>query len=154
MGLDSRVVLVCNKEDVLNIGKSVSKELEVYARDKLDDFWQNSTDACNRAHFLHNDSYKEHSVKYTNGISVSSHDFESFIFVFGNGNDLKRSLYMFTTCSADHEDIEGDYKVLFSIGYWGSANEVMQVVIDRVKPYGEVYYDYNDCDDLGFVKIN
>ena len=153
MGLDSRVVLACNKEDVLSIGKSVTKALDGYSRDKLDDFWQNNTDACNRIQFLHNYSYKEHSVKYTNGISISSYDFESFIFVFGNGDDLKRSLYMFTTCSSDHEDIEGDYKVVFSLGYWGSSNEVMKVVIDAVKQYGEVYYDYNDCDDLGFIKL-
>lgn len=153
MSRDSRLVLSCNKEDTLNIGNSVTKALEKYSRDKLNDFWQNNTDACNLMHFLHNDSYKEHSERYTNGVTVTAHDFDTFWFVFGNGDNMKRSLFMFTTCSSDHEDIEGDYKIVFSIGYWGNADEIMMVVVEAVRQYGDVYYDYNDCDDDGFIKL-
>lgn len=153
MSIDSKLVLSCNKEDTLNIGKSVSKALGKYAGDKLNDFWQNNTDACNLVHFLHNDSYKEHSDKYTNGVTVTAHDFNTFWFVFGSGDDIKRSLFMFTTCSSDHEDIEGDYKIVFSIGYWGNSEEILMVVAEAIKEFGNVYYDYNDCDDLGFIKI-
>lgn len=150
MSRDSRLVLSCNKEDTLNIGNSVSKALGEYARDKLNDFWQNNTDACNLMHFLHNASYKEHSDRYTNGVTVTAHDFDTFWFVFGNGDEQKRSLFMFTTCSSDHEDIEGDYKVVFSIGYWGNSAEIMMVVAGALEEFGDVYYD---CDDLGFIKL-
>lgn len=153
MSRDSRLVLSCNKEDTLNVGNSVSKALEKYARDKLNDFWQNNTDAYNLMHFLHNDSYKEHSDKYTNGVTITAHDFDTFWFIFGNGDDNKRSLFMFATCSSDHEDIEGDYKIVFSIGYWGSSDEIMMVVAEAVRQYGDIYYDFNDCDDLGFIKL-
>lgn len=153
MSRNSRLVLSCNKEDTLNIGNSVSKALEKYSRDKLNDFWQNNTDACNLVHFLHNDSYKEHNDKYTNGVTVTAHDFDTFWFIFGNGDNMKRSLFMFTTCSSDHEDIEGDYKIVFSIGYWGSSDEIMMVVAEAIRQYGDAYYDFNDCDDLGFIKL-
>lgn len=153
MSRDSKLVLSCNKEDTLDIGNSVTKALEKYARDKLNDFWQNNTDALNLIHFLHNDSYKEHSDKYTNGVSITSYDFETFTFLFGNGDDNKRNLFMFTTCSSDHGDIEGDYKVVLSIGYWGNSDEILMAVAEAVKEFGDVYYDFNDCDDLGFIKL-
>lgn len=154
MSIDSKLFVSCDKQDVLNIGHSVSKVLDEYSRAKLDDFWQNNTDACNRTHFLHNESYKEHSVNYTNGSSISSYDFNTFVFTFGNGDKNRRNLFMFTDCSSDYEDIKGGYKVVFSIGYWGSSDEIIQVVIEAVKQYGEVYYDFNDCDDEDFVKAN
>lgn len=56
-------------------------------------------------------------------------------------------------CYTDHSDTyEGD-KIIFSIGCWGSYNEIMMIVADAVKSFGDVYYDFNDCDDQGFVKL-
>ena len=153
MSRDSRLVLSCNKEDTIKIGNAVSKALSEHARNKLDDYWKNNTDAYNRIHFLVGDKYKDQSYKFSNGVSISSHDFETFVMLFGNGDDIKRSLYMSTTCSSDHEDIEGDYKIVFSIGYWGNSDEIMMVVAEAIKEFGDAYYDYNDCDYLGFIKL-
>lgn len=153
MSIDSKLVLSCNKEDTLNIGNSVTKALSGYARTKLDDYWKNNTDANNRIHFLVGDKYKDQNHKFSNGVSISSHDFETFVFFFGNGDDNKRSLFMFTSCSNDYNDTIEGHKVIFSIGYWGSSNEIMMVVAEAVKQYGDAYYDFNDCDDLGFIKL-
>ena len=153
MSIDSKLFISCNKEDTLSIGNSVSKAFSEYARTKLDDYWKNNTDAQSRVNFMWSDSYKDQNYKFTNGVSISTHDFESFRFVFGCGDEQKRSLSMFTTCSSDHEDIQGDYKVIFSIGYWGSYDEILMVVAESVKEFGDVYYDFNDCDDLDFIKL-
>lgn len=153
MSRDSKLVLSCNKEDVLNIGNSVSKALSEYARNKLDDYWKNNTDAESRINFMWGESYKDQNHRFSNGVTVTAHDFDTFWFIFGNGDEQKRSLFMFTTCSSDHEDIEGDYKIVFSIGYWGNAGEIMMVVAEAIKEFGDVYYDYNDCDDLSFIKL-
>lgn len=153
MSRDSKLVLSCNKEDTLNIGNSVSEALSEYARNKLDDYWKNNSDAESRLNFIWSDSYKDQNHKFSNGASISSHDFETFVFLFGNGDEQKRSLFMFTTCSSDHEGIEGDYKIVFSIGYWGNSDEIMMVVAEAIKEFGDAYYDYNDCDDLGFIKL-
>lgn len=153
MSRDSKLVLSCNKEDALNIGNSVSKALSEYARNKLDGYWKNNTNAESRVNFMWSDSYKDQNYKFSNGVTVTAHDFDTFWFIFGNGDEQKRSLFMFTTCSSDHEDIEGDYKIVFSIGYWGNSEEILMVVSEAIKEFGDVYYDFNDCDDLGFIKL-
>lgn len=153
MSRDSRLVLSCNKEYALDIGNSVTKALSKYARNKLDNYWKNNTDAQSRVNFMWSDSYKDQNHKFSDGVTVTAHDFDTFWFIFGNGDEHKRSLFMFTTCSSDHEDIEGDYKIVFSIGYWGNSDEIMMVVAEAIKEFGDAYYDYNDCDDLGFIKL-
>lgn len=40
-----------------------------------------------------------------------------------------------------------------SVGYWGSCDEIMMVVAKAIKEFGDVYYDFNDCDDLDFIKL-
>ena len=153
MSVDSKLFVTCSKEDVITLGSSVAEALNKYSRQKLDDYWTNNTDACNRFHFLHNESYKGQREKFTNGVSITSYNFDMFTFTFGNGDDSLRSLHMFPTCSDDHNDIVEGYKVIFSIGYWGGSDEILMVVAEAIKEFGEVYYDFNDCDDLDFIKL-
>lgn len=153
MSLDSKMFVTCSKEDVINIGNSVTEALNTYVRDKLDSYWKNNTDAQSRLNFMWGDSYKDQSNKFTNGVSVSSYDFNTFAISFGNGDDCTRNLFMFPTCSSDYNDVYDGYKVIFSIGFWGSAEEIMSVVSKALKPYGDVYYDFNDCDDEYFIKL-
>ena len=153
MSLDSKMFVTCNKEDVISIGNSVTEALNVYVRDKLDSYWKNNTDAQSRVNFMWSDYYKDQSNKFTNGVSVTSHNFDTFVISFGNGDESRRSLFMFPTCSSDYSDVCEGYKVIFSIGYWGSSEEIMSVLSGALKTYGDVYYDFNDCDDKDFIKI-
>ena len=153
MSVDSKMFVTCNKEDVISIGNSVTEVLNVYVRDKLDNYWKNNTDAQSRVNFMWSDSYKDQSNKFTNGVSVTSHNFDTFVISFGNGDDCIRNLFMFPTCSSDYSDVCEGYKVIFSIGYWGSSEEIMSVLSGALKTYGDVYYDFNDCDDKDFIKI-
>ena len=153
MSVDSKMFVTCNKEDVNSIGNLVTETLNVYVRDKLDNYWKNNTDAQSRVNFMWGDSYKDQSNKFTNGVSVITHNFDTFVISFGNGDESRRSLFMFPTCSSDYSDVCEGYKVIFSIGYWGSSEEIMSVLSGALKTYGDVYYDFNDCDDEDFIKL-
>lgn len=153
MSLDSKMFVTCNKDDVISIGNSVTEALNTYVRDKLDNYWKNNTNAQSRVNFMWSDSYKDQSNKFTNGVSVTSHNFDTFVISFGNGDDCTRNLFMFPTCSSDYSDVYDGYKVIFSIGYWGNSEEIMNVLSEALKPYGYVYYDFNDCDDEDFIKL-
>ena len=153
MSVDSKLFVTCNKEDVNSIGNLVTEALNVYVRDKLDNYWKNNTDAQSRVNFMWSDSYKDQSNKFTNGVSVITHNFDTFVISFGNGDESRRSLFMFPTCSSDYSDVCEGYKVIFSIGYWGSSEEIMSVLSGALKPYGDVYYDFNDCDHEYFIKL-
>lgn len=153
MSVDSKMFVTCKKEDVISIGNSVTEALNTYVRDKLDNYWKDNTDAQSRINFMWSDSYKDQNNKFTNGVSVTSHNFDTFVISFGNGDDCIRNLFMFPTCSSDYSDVHEGYKVIFSIGYWGSSEEIMNVVAGALKPYGDVYYDFNDCDDKDFIKL-
>ena len=118
MSVDSKMFVTCNKEDVISIGNSVTESLNTYVRDKLDNYWKNNTDAQSRVNFMWSDSYKDQSNKFTNGVSVTSYNFDTFVISFGNGDESRRSLFMFPTCSSDYSDVCEGYKVIFSIGYW------------------------------------
>lgn len=153
MSVDSKMFVTCNKEDVINIGNSVTEVLNVYVRGKLDNYWRHNTTCSNRLQFLFDKSLEEHSRKFTNGVSVTSHNFDTFVISFGNGDESRRSLFMFPTCSSDYSDVCEGHKVIFSIGYWGNSEEIMSVLSGALKPYGDVYYDFNDCDDEYFIKL-
>lgn len=153
MSVDSKMFVTCNKEDVISIGNSVTEALNTYVRGKLDNHWKNNTDAQSRVNFMWSDSYKDQSNKFTNGVSVITHNFDTFVISFGNGDDCIRNLFMFPTCSSDYNDVCDGYKVIFSIGYWGNSEEVMSVLSEALKPYGDTYYDFNDCDDEYFIKL-
>lgn len=153
MSVDSKMFVTCNKEDVISIGNSVTEALNTYVRDKLDSYWRYNTDAQSRVNFMWSDSYKDQNYKFTNGVSVTSHNFDTFVISFGNGDESRRSLFMFPTCSSDYNDVYDGYKVIFSIGYWGNSEEIMNVLSEALKPFGDVYYDFNDCDDLDFIKL-
>ena len=153
MSVDSKMFVTCNKEDVISIGNSVTEALNNYVRDKLDNYWRYNTTCSNRLQFLFDKILEEHSRKFTNGVSVTTRNFDAFVISFGNGDESRRNLFMCPTCSSDYNDVCDGYKVIFSIGHWGSIEEIMNVVAGALKPYGDVYYDFNDCDEVYFIKL-
>lgn len=153
MSVDSKMFVTCKKEDVMSIGNSVTEALNTYVRGKLDSYWRYNTTCSNRLQFLFDKSLEEHSRKFTNGVSVTTRNFDSFVISFGNGDESRRNLFMSPTCSSDYSDVYDGYKVIFSIGYWGSSEEIMNVLSEALKPFGDVYYDFNDCDDKDFIKL-
>tara|TARA_Y100001956_G_scaffold4944_1_gene4465 strand:- start:22369 stop:22836 length:468 start_codon:yes stop_codon:yes gene_type:complete len=153
MSVDSKLFVTCGKDKLTEVMNSVIDSLNVYQRTKLDNYWQNNTDAVNRIHFLRDEDYREQSKTYTNGVRGDFYNFDVLSLTFGNGDENLRMLQVFPDCSCDYDDIyEGD-KIIFSIGCWGMYDEIMKVVAKAVAPFGDVYYDFNDCDDKDFIKL-
>jgi hypothetical protein len=153
MSVASTVFVACKKEQVLEIGKAVVDSLSEFAIKKTDEYWEKHTDAFNRMHFLHADKFKNHGLQFSNGCVVDSYNFETFSFSFGCGDSLKRSVSMFTQCSTDYSEVFEGHKVIFHVSCWGMYDEIMKLIAETVKPYGDVYYDFNDCDDEDFIKL-
>ena len=153
MSVDSKLFVTCNKEDIINIGQVVSQALDEYSREVLDNHWKNNTDYLNRLQFLCSKDRKNAAMKFTNGVSIHSHNFDHFVFTFGSGDYSERMLSMFPTCSSDFNDTYEGHKVVFSLGMWGKYGDIMMVIAEAVKGFGSVFYKSNDCDDKDFVKL-
>ncbi|AGH31875.1 hypothetical protein VPIG_00017 [Vibrio phage PWH3a-P1] len=152
MSVDAILFVTCGKDKTQDVGSAVKKALDHYVREILDKAVEKSG-AINRGHFIHNGVFD--SSNYCNGVSsIETTDFSFFRFHFKNGDENSRVLCMYTDCSCDYSDTyEGD-KIIFGIGHWGDCDGIMKVVAEAVKPFGDVYYDHNDCDTEDFVKLS
>ena len=66
-------------------------------------------------------------------------------------NGEYRKLFIMTDIESDHKEFIGEHPALwFSLGYWGSVDKIMKSLIEPLKELGNVYYDFNDCDDKDF----
>lgn len=150
MGIDSKLFVTCGKENTVAVGQSVRNTLNVWIRKSLD----KDMKKYGAVNYFQVKEVLPKDIYYTNGVKgFYSHDLESFTISFGCGDDMERTLWMHTDCSVDYNDaFEGD-KIIFSIGCWGMYEEIMKVVADAVRQFGDVYYDKNDSDAEGFVKI-
>ena len=84
---------------------------------------------------------------WSNGIrGVDTYNFEVFYINFSIDKE-QRSLFVTHTCSSDYKDIYDGDKIIFSLGKWGMCEEIMQVVIESVKEFGDVYYTPDDCSE-------
>lgn len=148
MSVDAKLFVTCGKDRMFDIIGAVVKQLNIYSRAKLDSYIEDSG-LMNRIQY----KGKEHDKKYSNGCRFNGHNPEVISFIFGSGDLNFRRLGMFCDCSLDYTDSYKGAKVIFSIGHWGACDEIMQELITALKPFGDVYYDHNDCDDEGFVKV-
>tara|TARA_R110002020_G_scaffold29718_1_gene93772 strand:+ start:46 stop:504 length:459 start_codon:yes stop_codon:yes gene_type:complete len=150
MSVDSKLFVTCGKNRTTEVGQAVKKALDVWVRKELDEAVRH-TGSHSRGYLI---AKPIKDLYFTNGIkSIDTHDFRYYTFNFGCGDRNARMLGMFIDCSCDYDDTyEGD-KIIFSIGCWGMYDEIMKVVAKAVASFGDVYYDFNDCDDQDFVKL-
>ena len=81
--------------------------------------------------------------------------FHAVMVVF-NFNREDRMLRVSFDCDCDlenHPEIEGTSCIWLSIGNWGSSEEIMMLVLKSLSELGDTYIDYNDSDDIDFVKV-
>jgi hypothetical protein len=154
MGVDTTMFVATKKENILNVMPKVIDTLNVWQRKKLDAYWKEKGFNC-RASFLLRDKEldNERDIKnYSNGIrTINTYDFRSFTLQLTVDGE-NRVLFITHNCSNDYSDTyEGD-KIIFSLGYWGLSVEMMKVVAEVCKEFGDCYFTENDCRDE-FVKI-
>lgn len=153
MSVDSKMFVTCGKDKLVDVLDAVMKQLNTWSREELDTYWKNNTDAVNRAHFLHNEDYKTQSETFSNGVHLHAYSMDCLGIIFGCGDEFNRCLNVFPNCSEDYHDTVEGGKIIFSTGYWGKNKEIMNQVAIAISPFGDVYYDHNDCDDEGFIKL-
>lgn len=152
----SAIVFVTAKPGKANeVYGVVKKVINKWQRNLLDEYWRNKGFES-RLEFLYRDkelSCNKDLKDWTNGIySCNTYDFRSFNMNF-KVNGEQRRLFCTHTCSCDYSETYKGDKIIFSIGYWGMSDEIMKIVGEACKPFGDVYYDFNDSDDKDFVKL-
>jgi hypothetical protein len=156
MGLDSKLFVATKKENILKVMPKVIGSLNTYIRAELDAYLEEKG-FSNRMQFMFRD--KESKLNkdlkdFSNGISeCTTYDFRSWNINFKIQGE-NRSLFVTHTCSNDYKEVYDGDKIIFSLGYWGLSDEIMKVIAESLKEFGDVYYDFNDCDDEDFVKLN
>ncbi len=153
MSVDSKMFVTCGKDKFVDVVNAVVKQLNVWVRKELDDYWQNNTDAKSRAEFLWVEDYKAQAELFTKGVRIHGHDLSIVSLLFGCSDHSHRQLSVLPDCSCDYKDTFKGDKILFSIGHWGKNHSIMNQVAIALSPFGDVYYDRNDCDEEGFVLV-
>ena len=151
MGVDSKLFVVCKQEEKMIVVKKVLETLNALSFERLQDKEKESR--YSRLQIINNPlTFGRYSV----GARVSSRDFELFTIDFGVGDGIERIAWVHTTGDCDVASYlqEGMGAVIISVGCWGSNVMIMHTIADALKPFGNVYIDYNDCDDVDYVKVN
>jgi hypothetical protein len=150
MSVDSKVFVVADISKGSEIGNAVYLHLSSWYRTKFNE--------ANK-HLLNNNNFfwpiAEDCVKdtWSQFVELRSTSFGLYTMVFKIDGE-NRCLYYFLECSCDTDDITTKNTFSFMIGHWGKYQEIMQEVISVLKNYGDVYWDENDCDDLGYELQN
>lgn len=150
MGVDTKVFVAADKSKLLEAVGEVKKHLDIFIRTNLDAFVEDKG-YNNRFNAVRN-CKEDHGVRYSNGVSQTCVDFMGsdaiFQIMFGCGDTDDRILHC-TQMNAINEIIEGN-KIIFSLGCWGSNEDIAKILCGALAKFGPVYYDFNDCDDIDF----
>lgn len=156
MGLSTNLFVGTKEENILKIMPKVINVLNDFIRTELDQY-ANRKGFDNRSMFLFRDKDSDINKDlkdFSNGIiSCETHDFESFSIFFTIKGE-KRRLFVTHSCSNDYSEIYKGEKIIFTLGCWGMSEKIMMVISEVVKEFRDVYYDYNDCDEIEPKKIN
>lgn len=60
-------------------------------------------------------------------------------------NNEDRRMFVHFDCDCDKKQYGGS-KIIWSVNYWGLAEEIILTVCKAMKQYGRVFYEANDCD--------
>lgn len=144
MGCDTKLFVATKTENITKVMPKVLKALNEWQRNRLDQYW-NDNGFRSRLQFLFSTKDDENYQNFSNGVkSCNTYDFESFSIYFTVENEDRR-LFVTHSCSSDYSEFyEGD-KIIFSLGTWGMSTEIMKVVAETVKEFGDVYFCENDC---------
>lgn len=147
MSVDCKLFVVSGRENQSLIGNAVADALNKHIRSVVKTKAEEVGDSI-VAFCLKN------KKDYSNGISISSYDFDTFMLRF-NLNGEQRMLWFHTDNSyaEDREEISTDYKFVFSIGCWGDYKTYINLVAEAVKTFGDVYVDWNDSDDVDYELV-
>ena len=150
MGVNTVMFIATKKENILETMPKVIKAINEWQRFQLNTAYKKAG-YKSVLQFLY--SNKENGDNWSNGISnISTYDFGSFKIDF-RFNGESRSLFVTHNCSNDYSDTYNGEKIIFTLGCWGKSEEIMMVIAEDIKEFGDIYYIHNDCKDE-FRKLN
>lgn len=153
MGVNTKMFVTAKKERILEVMPKVIQTINDYVRFEFNKYMKEIREDWNFIQY--SIKYKKEGSnlkRFTNGVgSCYSYDFGSFHIDF-SVNDENRSLFVTHTCSNDYSDVYVGDKIIFSLGCWGSSEEIMLLLADTVKEFGDVYFTKNDCE-TDFIKL-
>ncbi len=152
MGVDANLVVVCKDEEKMKVMEKILLsvgELVTVCR-TLSRFDVNSS--------FYKETLTTRDGVYSSTATMSTHNFRTFTIKFGIGDKYERQAFVHTTYERDVEGILGEYKeshgaVLFSVGCWGQSGLILNFVAQELCKSFDVYVDYNDSDDVDYVKF-
>lgn len=153
MGIDSKVFVVAEYGRALDVGDAVKRRIDQWLFSKV---WEEAQllGFANPAQLIHSDyNLKGDGRLWSMSTDIRANGFDCFQINFTVEGET-RTLWYFPDCSCDTDDITKQHTLSFSIGYWGMCDEIMQEVIEALKDFGKVYYDFNDCDDKDYELQN
>jgi len=149
MGVSTVAFVTAKPEKILDLMPKLIKDLNKWQRQELDEYWDKKG-FHNRLIFLMRDkllNINKDLKDFSNGVSsVTTSDFGGFYVNFTVYGET-RSLFITHTCSNDYSEYHNGDKIIFSLGQWGLSVEIMKVIIESVKEFGDVYFAENDCSD-------
>ena len=163
MSVDTKVFVMTDKTKILDIMADVKASLDVFCRQRLDKYSEEN------GYFQEVDGYKRikrfrgvkesnresSEEKYSNGVKncyVNFFGYEaSFQIVFGCGDKYERLMFV-SGNDCDYSDTAEGYKFIFSVGCWGSNQEIAKILCEALTKHGDTYYDLDDCDMIDFQK--
>ena len=151
MCVDAKLAVVCKEEEKMEVMEKILLAVEQCARLEL----RSKALSCN---LLLQDILSLKDEVYTRYTEMSTYNFHTFTIKFGIGDKYERQAFVFTTCDRDAEDILSPYNeshgaVLFSVGCWGQSELILNFVAQELCRSYDVYVDYNDSDDVDYVKF-
>lgn len=142
MGVNTKMFVATDSNNILKLMPKLIKAINVWQRDKLDTYCKSKGFKSRMEYLFQKDS--NNNKVFTNGIyNVSTTDFRSFNIYFTVHGE-KRALFITHECSCDYSDTYEGEKIIFSLGASGMSEEIMMVVAEIVKEFGDVYYTPND----------
>lgn len=148
MSVSSKVFVTCGKESMFDIINTVVNTLNIFSRELLDEY-VSEKGLANRIRY----EEELHEQKYSNGCHFFAYDADVISFIFGSGDTFFRNVKMLCNCSGDYKDIYDGDKIIFSLGSCGKSKEIVNILCAALVRHGDVYYDYDDCDDVYFQKF-
>lgn len=151
MGVGAKLAVVCKEEEKMTVVGQILQIANKLSLDKLCTKYESCTLTVQEIARLE----EEH---YTIDAILSTRDFNTFTISFWVGDQYQRQAFVFTACDCDVEDILNTYDesygaVLFSVGFWGKSELILNFVARELSKLFDVYVDYNDSDDVDYVKF-
>lgn len=144
MGVDTNIIVAVDKREVINIVPIVEENISIWQRRLLDE--QAKLKKLNRMQFLYSGGLtnEKGNMKWSNGVRNIRYDKGCFSMYFTVDGE-KRNLFINYDCEHSDTDVHEGEKIYFSLGKWGKCAEIMHIIAQSVREYGDVYYQINDC---------